>query len=200
VRRSRLDAVSQDLLLRAGAIVVLLAVATVGWWLATRGRGELRPTRAGRSASTGASERRSRRGTQTPQTLERVREVVALTPGTGATVVQVSSEYCSPCRRSAGLWSELADSEPTLTFVEVDGGEHLDLTRHFAVLSTPTSLLFDSAGAFVGRIGGAPTRAQAARAIRSLIDGSRAEGVPIDTQPRQGTASPTATDQIGAPR
>ncbi|WP_163543311.1 thioredoxin family protein [Occultella kanbiaonis] len=191
---------SQDLLLRAGAIVVLLAVASVGWWLATRRRGELRPTPAVRSATRGSSERRSRGTSGGEQTLARVREVVDLTPGTGATVVQVSSEYCSPCRRSAGLWSELASSEPALAFVEVDGGEHLDLTRRFGVLSTPTSLLFDSSGAFVGRIGGAPTRAQAARALRSLIGDNPGEGASTDARPSAGTTSPTATDQIGAPR
>ncbi|WP_168217829.1 thioredoxin domain-containing protein [Occultella kanbiaonis] len=191
---------SQDLLLRAGAIVVLLAVTSVGWWLATRRRGELRLTPAVRSATRGSSERRSRGTSGGEQTLARVREVVDLTPGTGATVVQVSSEYCSPCRRSAGLWSELAASEPALAFVEVDGGEHLDLTRRFAVLSTPTSLLFDSSGAFVGRIGGAPTRAQAARALLSLIGDIPGERASIDARPRSGATSPTATDQIGAPR
>ncbi|MBZ2195051.1 thioredoxin family protein [Occultella gossypii] len=191
---------SEDLLLRAAAIVVLLAVASVGWRLATRRRGELRPTHANRTATRGRRDRRSRGTTEGSQTLERVREVVAVTPGTGATVVQVSSEYCSPCRRSAGLWSELAASEPALSFVEVDGGAHLDLTRRFAVLSTPTSLLFDSTGAFVGRIGGAPTRAQAARALQSLIEGNPGAGALIDARPRPGTASRTATDQIGAPR
>ncbi|WP_197522864.1 TlpA family protein disulfide reductase [Occultella aeris] len=198
---------SQDLLLRAGAIVVLLAVASVGWWLATRRRGELRPIPAVRSATRGSNERRGRGTNGGEQTLARVREVVALPPGTGATVVQVSSEYCSPCRRSAGLWSELAASEPALAFVEVDGGDHIDLTRRFAVLSTPTSLLFDSSGVFVGRIGGAPTRAQAARALQGLLGENSGEGASVNarpsagtTRPSAGTTSPIATDQIGAPR
>ncbi|WP_165962811.1 thioredoxin family protein [Occultella glacieicola] len=187
-----------DVLFRASAVVALLGLTSFAWWFATRRRGELRPVRTRRSTSAGRRE-------PAPPTLDRVRTAVAVTAGARATVVQISAEYCSPCRRSAALWTDLVATDPALAFVEVDGGQHLDLTREFGVLSTPTSLLFDTDGTLVGRIGGAPTRVQATQALAHSANTIGLTRPNNSTDPNNsagsaGTDNSTTTDRIGAER
>ncbi|MFD1507648.1 thioredoxin family protein [Georgenia yuyongxinii] len=145
-----------DILLRAAVIAVVLAVASGLWLLRERRRGQLRPVRAGTAADS--------------LTLARVRAAVGplLDPGARATLVQLSSETCTPCRQSARTWSSLTPHHPGVNFLEIDAAEHLDLARAFDVLRTPTTLVFDAAGTAVGRVLGPPTPSQAREILAGL--------------------------------
>jgi thiol-disulfide isomerase/thioredoxin len=76
----------------------------------------------------------------------------------GATLVQFSSEYCTPCRATARVLHELADARAELGHVEIDVAERPELAARFRVLQTPTTLVLDGDGRVRARIGGAVRR------------------------------------------
>jgi thiol-disulfide isomerase/thioredoxin len=77
--------------------------------------------------------------------------------GDRATLLQLSTEVCGPCRATARVLHELSD--PGVRHVEVDIAERPDLVSRFNVLQTPTTLILDADGAVRARIGGAVRRA-----------------------------------------
>lgn len=146
-------------LYRALAVLVLLAVASLVWWVVSRRRGTFRPAGRLRVSDDGGSGH-----------LEAVAGAVgpSFIPGERLTLVQFSSEFCSPCRRSSQTWRRLVEEDDGVTFVELDVADHLDLTRRFQVLTTPSTILLDATGARVGRVSGAPTPRRAAEAAGAL--------------------------------
>lgn len=88
--------------------------------------------------------------------------------GVTATFVQLSSEVCTPCRRTAAVLRDLAEKHPGIVHVELDAAEHLDLVRRHHVLRTPTVLVLGPQGEVVGRMSGAVTPAQARASLDSL--------------------------------
>ncbi len=85
--------------------------------------------------------------------------------GTRATFLQLSSEVCTPCRRTHAVLSAVAAERHDVSHVDLDVAEHLDLVRRFDVMRTPTILLLDGSGAVVGRMSGATDRRQALDAL-----------------------------------
>ncbi len=85
--------------------------------------------------------------------------------GARATFLQLSSEVCTPCRRTHGVLSTIAAERHDVSHVDLDVAEHLDLVRRFDVMRTPTVLLLDGSGAVVGRMSGATDRRQALDAL-----------------------------------
>ncbi|MFF2496301.1 TlpA family protein disulfide reductase [Agromyces sp. NPDC058064] len=83
--------------------------------------------------------------------------------GTGATLLQFSTEFCSRCPAAARLLGAIADDEAGTRHVEVDLTHRADLAARFRISQTPTTLLLDADGAVRARIGGAP-RAEVVRA------------------------------------
>lgn len=76
--------------------------------------------------------------------------------GGHATLLQLSSEVCAPCRATARvLGAIVADG---VRHIEIDIARRPDLAAQFNVLQTPTTLILDSAGAVRARIGGAVRR------------------------------------------
>ncbi|MEO7722509.1 MAG: thioredoxin family protein [Pseudolysinimonas sp.] len=76
--------------------------------------------------------------------------------GGHATLLQLSSEVCAPCRATAKVLGAIkADG---VRHVEIDIAHRPDLAAQFNVLQTPTTLILDSAGAVRARIGGAVRR------------------------------------------
>lgn len=141
---------------RAVLLLVLLAAVSLVWWLRARRSGEVRAGRAPAppppdlALLTVLSDRGDRLGER-------------------ATFVQVSSEVCTPCRRTASVLSSLVRDEPGVQHVELDAVEHMDLVRHLGVLRTPTVLLLDSSGRETGRSSGAMTPPQARAALATLV-------------------------------
>jgi thiol-disulfide isomerase/thioredoxin len=76
--------------------------------------------------------------------------------GSGATLLQLSSEVCAPCRATAKVLGGI--QEDGVRHVEVDIADRPDLASRFNVLQTPTTLILDAAGTVRARIGGAVRR------------------------------------------
>lgn len=137
---------------RAAALVALLAVTTLGWYIASRRAGRMRP--AGRLvvqarpvfdlAAVGATER------------------------VPATFVQFSSAVCSPCRHVARVLTALSATEEDVAHIELDVAQHPDLVRTYGVMRTPTVLLVGADGTIHGRATGAMTAVQARDAVAAL--------------------------------
>ena len=85
--------------------------------------------------------------------------------GARATFLQLSSEVCTPCRRTHAVLAAIAAERHDVSHVDLDVAEHLDLVRRFDVMRTPTVLLLDVTGAVVGRMSGATDRRQALDAL-----------------------------------
>ncbi|AYF96822.1 thioredoxin family protein [Protaetiibacter intestinalis] len=75
-----------------------------------------------------------------------------------ATLVQFSSEYCTPCRATARVLDELAATREGVAHVELDVAERPELAARFDILQTPTTLVLDRTGRIRARIGGAVRR------------------------------------------
>jgi Thiol-disulfide isomerase and thioredoxins len=76
--------------------------------------------------------------------------------GGHATLLQLSSELCAPCRATARVLGAMAAEG--VRHIEIDIAHRPDLAAQFNVLQTPTTLILDSAGAVRSRIGGAVRR------------------------------------------
>jgi thiol-disulfide isomerase/thioredoxin len=76
--------------------------------------------------------------------------------GDRATLLQLSTEVCAPCRATARVLDGLSDDE--VRHVEVDIADRPDLVSRFNVLQTPTTLILDRDGIVRARIGGAVRR------------------------------------------
>ena len=90
------------------------------------------------------------------------------TLGERATLLQFSSAFCAPCRATRRVLGEVADLVDGVTHVEVDAEQHLDATRAFGILRTPTTVVLDATGREVTRATGAPNRAQVLSALGSI--------------------------------
>jgi len=82
--------------------------------------------------------------------------VSGVEPGGHATLLQLSSEVCAPCRATAKVLGEIVAEG--VRHIEIDIAHRPDLAAQFNVLQTPTTLILDSAGAVRARIGGAVRR------------------------------------------
>jgi len=76
--------------------------------------------------------------------------------GEQATLLQFSTELCSPCRAAARVLGSAAAATPGVAHLDIDLTDDPDTARRFGILRTPTTLVLDRHGAVRGRIGGAP--------------------------------------------
>src|ERR1700750_1297607 len=67
--------------------------------------------------------------------------------GQQATLVQVSTELCAPCRPTRQILGQVAGMVDGVSHVEVDAAERLDLVRRLRINSTPTVLVLGPDGA-----------------------------------------------------
>jgi thiol-disulfide isomerase/thioredoxin len=146
----------------------LLALTVGAWRLATDGRFRgTHPVRRGPGASA------------TPVEVHAGAELVTAVGGTlgeRATLLQFSSAFCAPCRATRRVLTEVAELVDGVTHVEVDAEHHLDATRAFGILRTPTTVVLDAAGVEVTRATGAPTKAQVLSALAT--ESHDADGTP----------------------
>ena len=89
--------------------------------------------------------------------------------GPRVTVVQFSSAFCTPCRATRALISDITASMNDVKYVEIHAEDQLELVRTLDIRSTPTTLFVDRNGHEVGRAMGAPKRAQ----VLTVIDAIR---------------------------
>lgn len=141
---------------RAVLVVVLLAGASLAWWLRARRSGTVRSTRTSAPLV----------GDELLATLR----AAGATLGARATYVQLSSEVCTPCRRTAAVLGRLVEETPGVHHVELDAAHHPELVRSLRVLRTPTVLVLDGDGRERGRSSGGMTPVQA-RAALEVVPG-----------------------------
>jgi thioredoxin-like negative regulator of GroEL len=95
----------------------------------------------------------------------RVRQVVktqnlpeGVVLGSDATLLQFSTEVCSPCRATHTVLDGLANDRDGLRHVDLDITHRADLAAQFNILQTPTTFILDATGTSRARIGGAVKR------------------------------------------
>lgn len=144
-------------------IVVAAVVLAVGFGLWRAGTdGRFRGTHAVRQAPL------VEEGALAPVTRPPGAELVAAAGhalGERATLLQFSSAFCAPCRATRRVLGEVTALVEGVTHVEIDAEHHLDATRAFGILRTPTTVVLDASGAEVTRATGAPTRDQVLTAL-----------------------------------
>lgn len=95
--------------------------------------------------------------------------------GERATLLQISSAFCAPCRATHRVLARVAAAVPGVRHVDVDVADAPALAAALAVTSTPTVVVLDAVGAVVVRAEGVPTPGQ--------VVGALAVAVPPDTAP-----------------
>ncbi len=112
---------------------------------------------------------RKTRGTMKAHTNPAVTEIeIGESFGARLTLLQFSSAFCTPCRATRALLSDITKGLHDVKHVDIDAESHLDLVRKLDIRSTPTTLILDSRGVEVGRAVGAPKREQVVDAITPM--------------------------------
>lgn len=88
--------------------------------------------------------------------------------GREGTLVQFSSAFCTPCRMTRTLITDVIADMPGVRHIDIDAESHLELVRKLDIRSTPTTLFLDKDGIERGRAVGAPKRSQLIEAIEAL--------------------------------
>ncbi|SIO91302.1 thioredoxin family protein [Nocardiopsis sp. JB363] len=89
--------------------------------------------------------------------------------GTRATLVQISSAFCQPCRATRRILADVATLVEGVADIEVDAESHLDLVRRLEVRGTPTVFVLDASGRIVRRAQGQPRKADVIAALGQVI-------------------------------
>jgi len=89
---------------------------------------------------------------------QRIVSIDGVALGERATLLQFSTEVCAPCRSTARVLGELADTVDDVTHVDLDVTHRPELAARYRVMQTPTTLILDRDGAVQARIGGAVRR------------------------------------------
>ena len=84
------------------------------------------------------------------------------------TLVQFSTAFCTPCRATRALLTDITADLDDVVHVDIDAEKHLDLVRRLEILSTPTTLVLDRSGVEVGRAVGAPKRADVLATLNGI--------------------------------
>ncbi|WP_017603137.1 TlpA family protein disulfide reductase [Nocardiopsis alkaliphila] len=89
--------------------------------------------------------------------------------GERATLVQVSSAFCQPCRATRRILADVTSMVEGVAHVEVDAESHLDLVRRLQVRGTPTVFVLDASGRIVRRAQGQPRKADVIAALGQAV-------------------------------
>lgn len=88
--------------------------------------------------------------------------------GSRATFVQFSSAFCTPCRATRALLTDITADLDDVQHIDIDAEKNLDLVRRLDIRSTPTTIILDSRGIEVGRAVGAPKRQEVLDTLASI--------------------------------
>lgn len=88
--------------------------------------------------------------------------------GSRATMVQFSSAFCTPCKATHALLTQMVTSMEDVKHIHIDAESHLELVRQLDIRSTPTTLFLNSEGVEVGRAAGTPKREQVLAALNAI--------------------------------
>ena len=129
------------------AVVLVLASAYGFWWKRTRGA--IRSNKAIPGHRLSAA-------------------VLGEELGSRATMVQFSSAFCTPCRATHALLSQMVIPMEDVKHIHIDAESHLELVRTLDIRSTPTTLFINRDGIEVGRAAGTPKREQVLAALAAI--------------------------------
>lgn len=87
-------------------------------------------------------------------------------PGSPVTLLQISTTFCSPCRQTQAVLSELAGRVEGLHHVDFDVTSRPEIATSIGVLTTPTTLAVNAKGEELMRVGGVPKRDTLLAALR----------------------------------
>ena len=88
--------------------------------------------------------------------------------GSRVTLVQFSSAFCTPCRATRALLTDITADLHDVKHIDIDAEKNLDLVRRLDIRSTPTTLVIDKSGVEVGRAVGAPKRAEVLATLSAI--------------------------------
>lgn len=88
--------------------------------------------------------------------------------GSRATFIQFSSAFCTPCRATRALLSDITADLSDVRHIEVDAEKNLELVRKLDIRSTPTTLVLNRDGVEIGRAIGAPKRAEILATLEAI--------------------------------
>ncbi len=120
-------------------VVFTLATAYGLWYQRSRGRLKAKSSRVGKPAISSSD--------------------IGTELGSRVTLLQFSSAFCTPCRATRALLTDITADLDDVKHVDIDAEKNLDLVRRLDIRSTPTTLVLDNSGHEVGRAVGAPKRA-----------------------------------------
>ena len=129
-------------------LVVLALASTYGFWWKRR-QGAIRSHKAIPGHRLGA-------------------DVLGEALGSRATMVQFSSAFCTPCRATHALLSQMVIAIDDVKHVQIDAESHLELVRQLDIRSTPTTIFINKDGIEVGRAAGTPKREQVLAALAAI--------------------------------
>ena len=129
-------------------IVFTLATAYGIWYQRSRGQLKSKASRVGKPALTASD--------------------IGQDLGSRVTLVQFSSAFCTPCRATRALLTDITADLDDVVHVDIDAEKNLDLVRRLDVRSTPTTLVLNNAGVEVGRAVGAPKRADVLATLNGI--------------------------------
>ncbi len=93
--------------------------------------------------------------------------------GDRVTLVQISTQFCAPCRAARRVLGAVAASTPGVRHIEVDAERHLGLVQRLDVRRTPTVLLLDDRGRVRRRSVGVPTEEQVTAGVLAVAGSGR---------------------------
>jgi thiol-disulfide isomerase/thioredoxin len=88
--------------------------------------------------------------------------------GKNVTLLQFSSAFCSPCKATALVISQIVQGMDDVVYIQVASEENLKLVEKFDIKSTPTVIFFNRDGIEVGRAVGIPTKEQVIISINAV--------------------------------
>ncbi len=94
--------------------------------------------------------------------------------GSGATLLQFSTDVCAPCRATHTVLDGIATELDAVTHVDLDVTNSPELAARFHIMQTPTTLVLDRAGVVRARIGGAPRREELREELDRILMGTPA--------------------------
>ena len=129
-------------------IVFTLATAYGLWYQRSRGQLKTKTSRVGKPALTSAE--------------------IGSDLGSRVTLVQFSSAFCTPCRATRALLTDITADLDDVVHIDIDAEKNLELVRRLDIRSTPTTLVLDKTGVEVGRAVGAPKRADVLATLNGI--------------------------------
>jgi len=128
-------------------LIVLTLASAYGFWY-QRSRGRVKAKKTTHSALTASD--------------------IGSDLGTRVTLVQFSSAFCTPCRATRALLTDITADLDDVKHIDIDAEKNLDLVRRLDIRSTPTTLVLDRSGIEVGRAVGAPKRAEVLATLAAI--------------------------------